>query len=84
MFYIALFHSSLNCPYTEYRVPTTEMAAPHIPVNVESVQCDGSEQNITLCEHRIVSGVFSHDKNVFIVCRPNNIRYSGGHQLYKG
>ena len=57
-----------------YRLPFAERSTS--PIHLSAVMCNGTELRITDCPHSNSTQNLNHGYDVYIVCRPDNARYS--------
>lgn len=70
--------SQLHCSITHYSIPLLDRASANLSVHFSTVLCFGVEQNLTSCDStRVSERDASHFKDVFLVCQPNVVAYSG-------
>ena len=58
-----------------YRIPASELSMS--PIHLSAVDCDGTENSILGCSHSAFTQNFSNNYDAYIVCRPNDVSYSG-------
>ena len=66
----ANYHLSIS-----YRIPGSELSMS--PIHLSAVDCDGTENSILGCSHSTSTQNFNNSYDAYIVCRPNDISYSG-------
>lgn len=59
-----------------YRLTIGERLSAPGPVHYSDVSCDGTEESLIDCENSLSTST-DHSTDVYIVCSPGNILYSG-------
>ena len=60
------------------RVGATDQGPPTLPEHIENVSCDGTERSLANCRFsNVTDSVVTHLRDVYIVCLPGPLTYSG-------